>query len=411
MMEEKKKQVLVAASVASMIDQFNIPNIRLLQQLGYEVHVACNFRRGNTCDNRRLGKVRQQLQDMRIVLHQWDCPRNVSAAAECICAYYQMLTLLDDCHFDWMHCHSPIGGALARIAAHQRGIRVIYTAHGFHFCKGAPVKNWLLYYPVEKFLANWTDVLITVNQEDYRFAKGKLRAGSIYRIPGIGVDVEKYKENTAGSEQAEKVYRKDTLCKKYGIPSEAQILLSVGELSKHKNHRLVIEAMSALSRKDVYYLICGQGTLRRELQSFADKCGVGSRIRMPGYQEELAFIYQGADVFVFPSEREGMPVSLMEAMAAGMACAVSDIRGNRELISSGFRFPLGQPRCLAALLDQLLGDPWLRHEQGSRNRKKVGNYSRAVVCAKMLGIYQTMGYHAEGDKRNAGDIDSDGDIQ
>ncbi len=162
----KRKRVLMAASVASMIDQFNRENLVLLQELGYEVHVACNFREGNTCDEKRVLKLRADLRNMHIILHQWDCPRSVRNPVTCVRAYIQIKQLLARYHFDWLHCHSPVGGALARTAAYRKNVRVIYTAHGFHFYKGAPLKNWLLYYSAEKLMAYQTDVMIKVNQED-----------------------------------------------------------------------------------------------------------------------------------------------------------------------------------------------------------------------------------------------------
>lgn len=164
----KEQKVLLLASVASMIDQFNVPNIRLIQNMGYEVHVACNFLEGNTCDRKQIRKLLRIMKKMAVVCHQWDCPRSIRPVWGCIRAYRQLCTLMEKHAFVWMHCHSPIGGALARIAAHRQNIRVIYTAHGFYFYRGAPLRNWIFYYPAEKMLARWTDVLIVVNKEDYQ---------------------------------------------------------------------------------------------------------------------------------------------------------------------------------------------------------------------------------------------------
>ena len=159
------------SSVASMIDQFNMPNICLMLDMGYEVHVACNFEKGNTCSAKRVNKLKAALSQMHVICHQWDCPRSMQRAGDFIRAFWQLWDLTGRHRFEWMHCHSPIGSVLARAVACRRGIRVIYTAHGFHFYKGAPLKNWLLFYPVEKMLAHVTDVLITINKEDYLFAK------------------------------------------------------------------------------------------------------------------------------------------------------------------------------------------------------------------------------------------------
>ena len=184
--------MLMAASVASMIDQFNLPNIRLMQELGYEVHVACNFIDGNTCDAGRIWKLQEILRDLGVRMHQWDCPRSIRPFGKCLTAWRQLRSLTRRLQFAWIHCHSPIGGALARLAVHAQGIPVIYTAHGFHFYKGAPLWNWLIYYPAEKLLANWTDILVTVNREDYQLARGSLRAKRVAYIPGVGVDTRKF---------------------------------------------------------------------------------------------------------------------------------------------------------------------------------------------------------------------------
>ncbi len=399
----KRKRVLMAASVASMIDQFNRKNLELLQELGYEVHVACNFREGNTCDEKRVLKFQANLRKLHMEQHQWDCPRSVCNPASCIRAYRQMKQLLSQYHFDWIHCHSPIGGALARIAAHRRKVRVIYTAHGFHFYKGAPLKNWLLYYPVEKLLAHWTDVLVTVNQEDYRFAKRTLRAGSIRRIPGIGIALRGFEASSAdasvkpdvsakadASECDFKACAKKEVSQRYEIPQGAKLVLSVGELNKGKNHRLVLDALARLPDKDVYYLICGQGALREELRRYALKTGVVSRVRMTGFLEDLSVIYQSADVFVFPSLREGMPVALLEAMAAGTACAVSDIRGNAELIAAEYRFPPTSSDLLVQILGHLLSDADDRNRQIRQNRQKIKKYSDQIVGKRMKKIYEQM---------------------
>ena len=139
--ERSSPKVLMLASVASMIDQFNMSNIMLLQDMGYEVHVACNFKHGNTCDGVQIKKMYETLQNMHVICHAWDCPRKLCRMKQCMNAYLQLWELTGANSFAWIHCHSPIGAALARIIAHRRKIRVIYTAHGFHFYKGAPLKN------------------------------------------------------------------------------------------------------------------------------------------------------------------------------------------------------------------------------------------------------------------------------
>ncbi|MDE7313659.1 MAG: glycosyltransferase [Eubacterium sp.] len=373
-----KKKVLMLASVASMIDQFNMSNICILLEMGYEVHVACNFVEGNTCDKERVQKLMHRLKKMHVAYHQWDCPRNIYAVCRCVKAFVQLWRLTGRHSFLWMHCQSPIGGVLARLVAHHKRIRVIYTAHGFHFYMGAPLRNWLLYYPVEKKLSYWTDILVTVNREDYWFAKRHLKAGKICYIPGVGVDLARF--------SVCKVRSRQRFHKIFQIPEQAKVLLSVGELNKGKNHRLVLEALAHLDRQDVYYLICGQGRMRRKLQCYAKRLGVEKNIRMPGFQENMPWIYQNADIFVFPSVREGMPVALIEAMASGMPCVVSDVRGNRELVQQ--RFDPNHSRQLAELLSQMLSDRQMCQRCGMENHKNARRYAQEIVKKRMKEIYR-----------------------
>ena len=164
------KRVLMLASVASMIDQFNMSNIALLQKMGYHVDVACNFKEGNTCSEARVQELKKKLKDMEVRCYQVDFARNITHMAQNLKAYRQVVDLMKTNHYTFCHCHSPIGGVVARIAGHMTKTKIIYTAHGFHFYKGAPVKNWLLYYPVEWLLSWRTDALITFNHEDYERA-------------------------------------------------------------------------------------------------------------------------------------------------------------------------------------------------------------------------------------------------
>ncbi len=410
-----KKRVLMLASVASMIDQFNMSNIRLMIEAGCQVHVACNFAEGNTCDSRRIQQLKDTLQKLGVVQHQWDCPRGFQSLRRCMRAYIQLWKLTGRYHFAWIHCHSPVGGVLARAAAHQRKTAVIYTAHGFHFFKGAPLKNWLLYYPVEKLLSYWTDVLVTVNREDYQFAKRNMGAGRIYFIPGIGIDIKKFQKqteetvHTACGQAEETAYSacgqaEETVHTAYGqageavrikyrIPKHAVLLLSVGELSRRKNHQAVIEALAELSRTDLYYLICGQGGLKEELAQQAHRLGIADRVILPGFQQDVADMYRSADLFVFPSLQEGMPVALMEAMAAGLPCVVSDIRGNRDLIDEqgGKKFVVSKTGQLKEGIMYFLEHPKERALYGQHNQEVVTGYSIEVVQKRMRIIYAGMG--------------------
>lgn len=378
-----KKKVLMIASVASMIVQFNLPNIRLMKEMGYEVHVACNFKEGNTCDAAGVRKLFKELERMSVRCHQWDCPRKLLPVRKCRKAFRQLLQLARENDFAWMHCHSPIGAALARIVAHARRVSVIYTVHGFHFYRGAPWFYWLAYYPAEKLLSYWTDVLITVNQEDFQIARHRLHAGRVYRIPGVGIDIRYYAEYQPRMTREE-------FCRQYQLPADAKILLSVGELSRRKNHQFVVSMLGGLG-ESVCYMVCGQGDCDSRLISMADEAGVSGRVCFTGYVEDLREIYHHADIFVFPSLQEGLPVALLEAMASGLPCFVSDIRGNRELVrmKSG-RFTPGDRQDFLRGMQKMLEDAHLREYSRRQLQKRVAGYGIGAVRKDICRIYKSM---------------------
>ena len=254
-------KVLMLASVASMIDQFNVPNIKLLISLGYKVDVACNFIDGSTCSEAKIAELKNKLKEMDVDCYQIDFARSVKHIWQNIKAYRQVFKLMQSNHYAFIHCHSPIGGVCGRLAGHKTHTKVIYTAHGFHFYKGAPLLNWLIYYPIEKYLSRYTDVLITINKEDYEIAKNKMHAKKTEYIPGVGIDVEKI-QNT-------KVERNKKR-KELGIPQDAFVLISVGELNKNKNHEVVIKALKNIADKNnMHYIIAGQGPLYQYLLDLA----------------------------------------------------------------------------------------------------------------------------------------------
>ena len=186
------KKMLMLASVASMIQQFNMRNIHILQKMGYEVHVACNFLTGSTITKKRTEQLKKELKTIGVHCHQIDFDRNVKNIPSVKRAYAQVKTLLQQENFAFLHCHSPIGGVIGRLAGHACGVKVIYTAHGFHFFKGASVVNWTLFYPIERKLSKYTDILITINKDDYNLAKKKFTKTNVIYVPGVGINTEKF---------------------------------------------------------------------------------------------------------------------------------------------------------------------------------------------------------------------------
>lgn len=377
-------KMLMLATTAAMIEQFNKNNILLLEEMGYEVHVAGNFLQGNPISEERLDAFKHWLDEhhgkwfnLPSTRKPWDFKGNGRAL--------KIVTeLINDNQYDFIHCHTPLGSVIGRIAAHRTGTKIIYTAHGFHFYNGAPLKNWLMYYPVERFLSRWTDVLITINEEDYKRAIEKFHAGKTVYIPGIGVDTKKYApENTA-------IIRENKR-KEIGVPENARLLISVGELIERKNHKAVVRALQNLP-DDYWYVIVGKGELRDELMEL-DKTG---HLILLGFRTDIRELLWSSDLFVFPSVQEGLSVALMEAMSAGLPCIVSKIRGNTDLIKDeDLLFEPNDVQRIGRLIESTLAGNGINNENRvseikESNLTEIRDYDCELIQSLMKEIYKNI---------------------
>ena len=399
-MTSEKRKVLFVASVASMIDQFNLPNIRLLQDMGLEVDVACNFENGSTCPQEKVSQLLTLLDELGVNCYQVDFDRHTPDLIGHVRAYRQMnavlrgeRTPLRETHhpgggYALVHCHSPIGGVIGRLTAWRHGgIKTLYTAHGFHFYTGAPLGSWLAFYPLEKALAHITDTLITINGEDYERACRSFHTKGVYYVPGIGIDLQKFHPA-----QIDAMAKRREL----GVGEDEILLLSVGELIPRKDHETVIRALARTGNRNFQYLICGKGPLQEELSALARQEGLDGRVQLLGFRTDIAELCQAADLFVFPSSQEGLSVALMEAIACGTPVLCSAIRGNTDLVQDeGSLFRSGDVEGLAIRLRELMsgGRGALRQAMGDA---VAANYERLKKCdlvaveAQMRQIYSEL---------------------
>ena len=332
---------------------------------GHEVDIAANILRS---------PLPECYKEWGCGAYQISCSRSPFDKGN-ISAITEIKKIVSDKHYDIVHCHTPIAAACTRIAcrkARKTGTKVIYTAHGFHFYKGAPLKNWLIYYPLEKICSKWTDLLITINKEDYALAKKKMKAGSVEYVPGVGIDIKKF-ANTV-------VDRKEKLLT-LGIPEDKITVLSVGELNENKNHKIVIEALGKLKDKNVHYIIAGTGDQAAFLKDYAEKSEVP--LHLLGDRNDVAELYKIADLYVHPSIREGLPVALMEAVASGANVICSNIRGCRDLVQTGLFNPLDCADVSKKIFEFLYN--------GKNNRKRnsslLEKYDTENVNKVMLRLY------------------------
>lgn len=375
-------RVLILTSVASMIDQFNRSNIDILLQLGYKVDVACNYIYGNTCSDERIQELKADLKKMGVRCFQIDFTRSVMNFVQDIKAFKQVKKLCKTNNYIFVHCQSPIGGVIGRLVAAHLKTKVIYTAHGFHFYKGAPLKNWLIYYPVEKMLSYITDVLITINKEDYNRALGHFHASKTIYIPGVGVDTAKFA--TCPTSKQKKRCELD-------IPSDAFVLLSVGELRDRKNHRVVIEAMNSFKGQNIVYLLVGQGELEPEYKKLITVYGLESNIRLLGFRKDIGELCKAADVFIHPSVRERFGISLMEAMASGLPIIASNINGMKDYVEddkTGICVDPTNVQQIISAINRMQRDDEFRVQCGMYNALKAKSFDIKKTDDIMEKLYE-----------------------
>lgn len=364
------ERVLILASVASMIDYFNMPNIELLQGMGYLVDVACNFEERSTCSDEKIEELKHTLRKMSVRCYQIDFERSITNITKNIKAFCQVEHLLKKNAYKFIHCHSPIGGAVGRVAGRLQGTKVIYTAHGFHFYKGAPKKNWLIYYPIEKCLSYLTDILITINKEDYALAGKKFGMKKLEYIPSVGVDVNKFSNCKVSKEEKRK---------ELAIPNDKFVLLSVGELSGRKNHQVVIDALGKINDPSIYYVIAGKGKLCNAYLKTAKEKGVENQLLLLGSRIDVNELCAAADVFVHPSVREGLGMAPLEGMAAGLPLISSYVGGIKDYTKNGvtgccLTNPMDINAMSAAIL-KMQKDEDFRRRCAEKNKKIADRFS------------------------------------
>ncbi|MBM6937444.1 glycosyltransferase family 4 protein [Pseudoflavonifractor phocaeensis] len=369
-----KKVLFVATVVQLHIARFHIPYLKWFHEQGWQVDVAAknDYAHPEECV-------------IPYCDHFYDIPFARSPFDSSNLRAFKMLKQrLDETHYDIIHCHTPMGAVIARLAARKSrraGTKVIYTAHGFHFYRGAPMKNWLLYYPAERFLARWTDVILTMNREDEQAAH-KFPCPRIEYVPGVGIDLEKFSRHQP----------RDAVRAALGIPPDAVFILSVGELIARKNYNVAIEAVAALDTPaDFRFYIAGIGDKESQLrQHIADK-GLEDKIKLLGFRSDIPDLLHAADVFFFPSLQEGLPVAVMEAMACGLPIVCSRIRGNTDLIDEGLGGYLVDAADTAGFTQALTQciTSSSNADMAAYNREKIVGFSEEAVLERMANIYRT----------------------
>ena len=369
-------KLLFILNIANRLNSFSYSSMLAAKQLGIDFQIAGNW--GYSSEDEK--KEDEKRHGIRI--HQIDFYRNPFHPGN-IKAFRQLGSLMERERYNAVHCNTPVGGLLGRICAKQRRVNtVIYSAHGFHFYKGAEFFNRTVIKFTEIILARWTDAIITMNEEDSQAArKFYLRnAGKVYKTHGVGIDTDQYINVTANREN---------YCKDLRIHPESIIMISVGDLIERKGYEVSIQAMENIKKFNVCLLICGEGPMQSKLKALCRQLDLEKQVRFLGFRNDIKELLSISDVFILSSKQEGLPRSLMEAMASGLPCIVSGIRGNVDLLEDGKGGFLCEPNNQLMFSESMmkLFDSELRQRMGKANIRRISEFSMNRVIEEMVEIY------------------------
>ena len=390
-MEFYMSKVLFVAAVDSHIRHFHIPYLKYFKENGYEVHVATADDENETfnfCDKKH--KITFERSPFKL--------NNIKAIK-------QMFNLLVEEKYEIVHCNTPMGSVVTRLAVRKLAKRkmerptVIYTAHGFHFFKGAPLLNWLVYYPVEKWLSKYTDKLITINNEDYNYAK-KFKAKKVYKIDGVGVDAGKF--NIVLNDKEKEQLRKElsSINDSFKINKEDIVITYVAELIPRKNQDMIIDVMNELvhsdescsddncSSQNIKLLLVGTGALHDKYTSRIKKLHLESNILLAGYRRDVPKILKISDIAVSCSKHEGLPFNLVEAQMSGLPIVATDCRGNNEVVIENQNgYLVKDKEKFKHKLLKLLNSEKMRTRMGKNALENSKKYKLSRIIVEMKKIY------------------------
>ena len=371
-------KILFISNISNRITTFVTASISAAHDLKMDFYQVANWH------GAEKGQIEKDEEKYGIKIKNLPISRNPFDKSN-LSAYKQLVEFIKQEKIDYIHCNTPTGGILGRLAGKKCKVKkVIYQAHGFHFYKGAPKKNWLVYYPVEKWLAKYTDALITINKEDFELASKKFRLrnnGKVYYVAGVGIDSKQYLSDGK---------LRDEKRAELNIPLDAFVVISVGELNENKNNKVIISALEKLKNKNIHYILCGEGEKKDALKEKAESLEVSENVHFLGYRTDIKALYNASDCFVMPSYREGLSRSAMEAMASGLPCILSDIRGNRDLIengSGGFLCKPDDASGFSEAVSKLFGNSLLCEKMKVYNLKKINDFDTSVVEKEIREIY------------------------
>ena len=380
------KRALLLAPMGSVHRRFNQANIAALQSLGLQVELCANFENGNGPEIHNQSFV-EECEIRGIKTHSIPFARHsLTGSLKCLS---QLKELLSREQYDLVHTHTETGGLLLKLAhSEKRKSKFIFTPHGMSFWKGSSLKSQLVYRPLERWICSAMDMNIGMNMEEVENLEQWNKRTAHY-VHGVGLNVARMQNPSRSREQ---------MREEFGLAESDKFIASIGELDDNKNHITVIKALATLGRKDFKYVVCGVGPNKDMLLAEAECTGLKENVILAGYRSDIPDVLNAADIFVFPSFHEGMPVSALEGMACSLPVVCSAIRGNVDVVKDGDNGYLFKPSDVDTLSRQialLMDNEALRQQMGAKNKEIVREFSLEAVTEELKAIYSKVLYDAE----------------
>ena len=352
------------------------PCLQAAMKMGYDVYFGTNRA------NPELLKC-----ELPVKLYDSHTYRSITNFKDNRIAYDNLKRIVSSNSIEVIHCNTPVGGVIGRFIGKRYHIKkVIYTAHGFHFYKGAPLFNNTILKWAEQWMAHWTDAIITMNEEDYQSAKKfKLKKnGKVFKVHGVGITLSDFENIHVDFKRKRS---------ELGLKSSDIVCISAGDLVRRKNYETAIKALAEIKDDNIHYLICGVGPEKENLEKLAVENGIANNVHFLGFRTDIKELMKISDIFLFTTHQEGLPRSMMEAMACGLPCIASRIRGNIDLLDDGKGGFLHETMDVQGFSNSILAmvnDAYLRKSMGEYNSRVIQEYDVSVVEKEIADIYRVV---------------------
>lgn len=367
------RKILYITTVSRTINAFLIPHIQMLRRQGHIVDCACSIDK----------PIDEALTNDGVKIYEIPFNRNPLHLGN-LKAFNKIIKIQEENNYDIVHVHTPVASVYGRLLKIKfPNLKTIYTVHGFHFHKGAPILNWAIYYPIEKVMANFTDTIITMNSEDYERSR-KFKVKKFYKVNGVGVDLSKYSLER---------YNKSEIRRNLNINDEDFVILMIAEINKNKNHKQMVDAIEILKNKGIENIkvICaGDGVMLEDIREYIIQKNLENNIFMLGFRNDVEKLIASCDIGILMSYREGLPRNIMELMAFNKPVIGTDIRGIRDIIEdgvNGYLVPVKDSKYTASKIEVLYNNKDILLEMSYNASRIIKDYSVDRVINQLKTFY------------------------